>query len=88
MTKVMTARDGKITVWGSGEEERDLLYVSDLVNFVKLAIERQESKFELCNVGYGASISIDNLIKKIIAYSGKDIKIEYDMSKPTIKTKL
>jgi nucleoside-diphosphate-sugar epimerase len=85
----MTAEDGaKIVVWGAGEEERDLLYISDLVDFVKLAIEKQESKFELYNVGYGSSISVSNLVKKIIACSEKDIDIEYDLSKPTIKTKL
>ena len=89
MTKVMTANDGgKIVVWGTGEEERDLLYISDLVSFVELAIDKQESKFELYNVGYGSSISVSNLVKKIIAYSGKDITIEYDLSKPNIKTKL
>ncbi len=43
-TKVMTNQDGKIIVWGSGEEERDLLYVSDLVDFVELAITKQENK--------------------------------------------
>ena len=89
MTKVMTAGDGgKIVVWGTGEEERDLLYSSDLVSFVELAIDKQESKFELYNVGYGSSISVSNLVKKIIACSGKDIEIEYDLSKPCIKTKL
>ena len=89
MTKVMTAEDGaKMVVWGTGEEERDLLYISDLVDFVKLAIEKQESEFELYNVGYGSSISVSNLVKKIIACSEKDIGIEYDLSKPTIKTKL
>lgn len=89
MTKVMTAKDGSsIVVWGSGKEERDLLYISDLVNFVKIAIDKQESKFELFNVGYGSSISISDLVKRIIACSGKDIKIEYDLSKPTINTKL
>jgi nucleoside-diphosphate-sugar epimerase len=89
MTKVMTTGDGgKIEVWGTGEEERDLLYISDLVNFVELAIVKQESKFELYNVGYGSSISVSNLVKKIIARSGKDIRIEYDPSKPSIKTKL
>lgn len=87
ITKVMTAKD-KIIVWGNGEEERDLLYVSDLVDFVELAINRQKSKFELYNVGLGSSISIKNLVKKIIHYSKKDIAIEYDLSKPTIKTKL
>ncbi len=89
ITKVMTAKNGgKIVVWGTGEEERDLLYVSDLVDFVELAIDKQKSKFELCNVGYGSSNSVSNLIKKIITCSGKDIGIEYDLSKPNIKTKL
>lgn len=88
MTKVMTAGDGKIIVWGSGEEERDLLYISDLTDFVELSIKKQKSSFELYNVGYGASTSINNLVKNIVACSGKDIKIEYDLSKPTIKTKL
>jgi nucleoside-diphosphate-sugar epimerase len=88
MTKVMTATDGKILVWGSGEEERDLLYVSDLVDFVSLAIEKQESPFELLNVGYGEAVSIKELVKKIIAASGNDLKMEHDLSKPTIKTSL
>ncbi len=88
MTKVMTAKNGKIVVWGTGEEERDLLHVDDLVNAVILSLERQNSLFELINIGYGKSISISELVKKIIYISGRDIKIEYDTSKPTIKTKL
>lgn len=89
ITKVMTAEDrGKIIVWGTGEEERDLLYVSDLVNFVDLAISKQNNKFELFNVGYGSSISVSDLVKKIVDCSGKDIEIDYDLSKPSIKTKL
>ncbi|RLF34685.1 MAG: hypothetical protein DRM99_06100 [Thermoplasmata archaeon] len=89
MTKVMTAKDGgKIVVWGTGEEERDLLYVSNLIDFVDLAIKKQKNKFELFNVGCGYSISIKDLVQKIIKYSGKKLEIEYDLSKPTIKTKL
>ncbi|MFC2059486.1 NAD-dependent epimerase/dehydratase family protein [Chloroflexota bacterium] len=89
MTKVMTAEnEGKIVVWGDGEEERDLLYVSDLVDFVELALDKQESKFELYNVGYGSSFSVNKLVEKIIASSGKDINIEHDVTQPSIKTKL
>jgi len=88
ITKVMTNEDGKIVVWGTGQEERDLLYVSDLLDFVELALDKQENKFELFNVGSANSISIADLVKKIIKASGKDLKIEYDQSKPTIKTKL
>ncbi len=89
MTKVMRAKEGgEITIWGEGREERDLLYVSDLVKFVELAIKKQKSKFELYNVGIGSSISVTDLARKIIYHSDKNIKIKYDKSKPTIKTKL
>lgn len=89
ITKVMTSENGgKIVVWGGGTEERDLLYISDLVDFVELAIEKQKSQFEIYNVGYGSSISIMNLVKKIIACSGKKITIEFDLSKPHFDNKL
>ncbi len=88
VTKVLTATDGKIVVWGTGEEERDLLYVSDLVHFVELAITRQETPYELYNVGYGSSISVSDLVEKIIENSDKEIAILYDSSKPSIRTKL
>jgi nucleoside-diphosphate-sugar epimerase len=89
IVKVMTApENGAITVWGTGEEERDLLHVSDLVNFVECAIDRQENKFELVNVGLGRSVSVADLVKKIIAASGKNLSIKYDPAGPTIKTKL
>ncbi len=89
ITKVMTARGGdSITVWGDGQEERDLLYVSDVISFIEKAIDKQKTQFELINVGRGKSISISDLVKKIIEISGKDLKIEYDTSKPTIKTRV
>ena len=87
VTKVMTAKK-EIVVWGRGTEKRDLLHVDDLVSFIKLSIKKQKNKFELLNCGAGYSISINNLVKKIIKISGKKLKIKYDLSKPTIPTYL
>jgi len=87
VTKVMTSKD-KIGVWGTGEEERDLLYVDDLVEFTLLAIRNQQEKYELLNCGYGKAVSIRDLVAKIIKASGKNLKIEYELSQPTIKTSL
>jgi len=84
ITKVLTSKDDELEVWGDGREERDLLYVSDLIDFVELVIEKQVEPFELINVGYGNSITIHELVKKVIEKSGKDIKITFDGSKPTI----
>ncbi len=87
ITKVLTAEQGKIQVWGSGQEERDLLYVSDLVNFVERAMQQQQP-FQLVNVGCGRSISIRDLVQKIIDSSGRDLEIEYDLTQPSIDTRL
>lgn len=87
ITKVMTAQD-KISVWGTGEEERDLLHVDDLVRFVELAIAKQPEKYRLYNCGLGQAIAIRDLVRKIVDYSGKNLKIEHDLSQPTIKTSL
>lgn len=89
VTKVMQAYEGTdILVWGEGKEGRDLLYVKDLVKAVDLALNKQESGYELTNIGYGSAITISDLVQKIINISGKKIGIRYDTSKPNIPTKL
>lgn len=88
MTKVMSCSTGEISVWGTGEEARDLLHVNDLVTCVKLALARQQTPFELVNVGSGKPVKIKDLVRRIIVASGKNINIILDDSGPTIPTSL
>ena len=89
ITKVLEAKDkDSILVWGTGKEERDLLYSEDLADFIEKAIDTQESSFELVNAGFGESVSVSGLVKKVIDISGKSLRIEYDPSKPSIPTKV
>ncbi len=85
ITKVMNTPEGEaITVWGDGNEQRDLLFVSDLVNFVIRVIDKSGKPFEVYNAGLGESISVAGLVQKIIDASGKQLSIQFDCSKPTI----
>lgn len=89
VTKVMESNEGEaITVWGDGLTERDLLYVDDVVDFIEIAMEKQDEPYELINVSYGDSFSVKEIVEKIIAASGKNLSIEFDLSKPSINTKL
>jgi len=88
MTKVLTAEDGKIVVWGDGTDERDFLYVEDLMECIRLTLEKQTMPFDLLNVGFGQSVSIRELVQKIIRVSGRDLTVEFDLTKPTIGFKL
>ncbi len=80
-----TGKKNTITVWGNGTEKRDLIFVDDLVNAVKLIISKQKKSYEIFNIGSSNGISVKELVKKIIKISGKKIKIIFDRNKPTNK---
>ena len=88
INKVINCKGKRITIWGNGKEKRDLLFVSDLINFVDLAIKKQKNKYALYNVGSGKLISINELIKKIIKISGKKIVHTNDLTKKTLQTSI
>lgn len=88
LVKVLNSKNGKIKIWGSGLEKRDLLYVADLCNFIDLALQKQSSFYELFNVGFGSSININDLVDKIIHHCKINIKVENDLDKPSIKTSI
>jgi GDP-L-fucose synthase len=88
ITKVMTSKDGKVNVWGTGEEKRDLLYVEDLVDFIDVAINKQTTSYELVNVGLGKGIKIKDLVYKIVKHSERNLEIIHDLTKPTVPTSL
>ena len=83
MTKVLTSQKN-ITLWGKGNEKRDLLYIDDLINFINLAINSQKNSYKLYNCSYGKSYSVKEVIKKIIKASGKKLDIRNDLTRPNL----
>lgn len=86
ITKVLSATDGRVNVWGTGEEKRDLLHVDDLVDAFAASIERQQGPYGLYNIGLGQAVSVRDLVGKVIEASGRNLEAVYDESKPTVKT--
>jgi nucleoside-diphosphate-sugar epimerase len=83
ITKVMRAQES-VTIWGNGEETRDLLYVEDLVDMVNCVIDKQDLSFAIYNCGGGTSVSITELVSKVIFESRKTLSLRYDFSMPSI----
>jgi GDP-L-fucose synthase len=90
VNKVLNKDSNIVSIWGDGSEERDLLYIDDLVDLVLKLIETDdENPFYLLNVGSGVAISVQQLVKKIIEISGISNKnIVYEKSRPSVKTSL
>ncbi|GFO68513.1 hypothetical protein GMLC_20920 [Geomonas limicola] len=86
IAKVEMPGADKVVIWGKGEEGRDLLHVSDLVRFVKLALEKQQEPFRLYNAGSGVAVTVRDLVQAVVRLSGRRLTIEHDLSKPSIPT--
>lgn len=74
--KVAEASGGdSIDVWGDGKQTRSFLFIDECLNGVR---KLMDSDFkEPLNIGSDEIISINDLAKMVIKFSGKDIKIEH-----------
>ena len=90
VSKVLKKDSKTVSIWGDGSEERDLLYIDDLVDFVdKLITTNDKNSFHLFNVGSGKAISVKKLVQKIIEISGiSNKRVVYENTKPTVKTSI
>lgn len=65
---------GRIKVFGSLKNERDFIYVDDLVDFIS-KIYSQEHSFNIYNVGSGDLLSLDKILDIIRQKTGIDYKV-------------
>lgn len=77
------AKDSPFEVWGTGEEVRDFLHVSDLVRGSLLALEKHAS-CDPVNIGYGKTITIKDVVKIILkAADHANAQVVFNSSRPT-----
>ena len=70
-----------VTLWGSGSPFREFLYVEDLADAVKFALENTMDE-NLYNVGTGKDLTIKDLAELIQKTVGHTGEIIWDSSKP------
>lgn len=71
-----------LRVFGDGRQTRDFLYVTDCVDVLSRLEKVASHPTVTVNVGSGIATSIGELAKKIVKISGKDIRLEFDTTKP------
>ncbi|MFH1387075.1 MAG: NAD-dependent epimerase/dehydratase family protein [bacterium] len=77
-------RQAPIKVWGTGEDIRDLIYIDDFIEAVILATEKINT-YDPINIGFGKGYSIKKILQMALEIDGyKEVKVEYDQSKPSM----
>ena len=70
-------KNKEISIYGNGEQLRDFTYISDIINGLILACERDSSNGEIFNLGCSNPISINDLVKKMYRITNKPKKVKY-----------
>ena len=73
--------ESKLEVWGSGNQERAFLYVTDAVRGI-LTIMEKGTIGQAYNIGMPERYSISDIAHRLIKVSGKDLTVEFDLTKP------
>jgi len=77
------AKEDPFEVWGTGEEVRDFLHVTDLVRGCLLALEKHAT-CDPINIGYGKTITIREVVQIILKAAGHEkANVVFNSSKPT-----
>lgn len=70
-----------VTIWGDGSVVRDYLYISDLVEALKLAAG-SGTRQKVLNVGSGRGTSLNELVAIIARVTGERPEVEYVAGRP------
>ena len=73
---------GSVELFGDGSQRRGFIYVTDLVEGTLRAMTVGLAG-EAINLGNREVVTIDELARRIVAISGKDLEITHDASQPT-----
>lgn len=79
-SQIAKAKDGDIIEVGNLDAERDLFDVRDCVRAYKIVMDKGKSG-EVYNIGTGKTISIKEILKKLIKISKKDINYSIDLKR-------
>lgn len=67
----------RVEFFGTGEETRDWLHVSDAASLICHMAESDNS-YEIVNGGFGKATAIRAIISKLAAYFGEDIQVKFN----------
>jgi GDP-L-fucose synthase len=77
-------RHRPLTIWGTGNDVRDLIYVDDMVEAMVRAMRTLDSH-DVINIGLGKGYSVKEILRIALAVDGyEDAEIDFDISAPTM----
>lgn len=71
----------KISINGDGEQSRDFTYIDNVVEANLLALESSRAPGQMCNIGCGARVTLNQLVKLLEKELNVSAKVDYGPAK-------
>jgi GDP-L-fucose synthase len=76
-------KENPYVVWGTGDEVRDFLHISDFARGSLLMLEKY-AEGDAVNIGYGQVVTIKDIVRMVLKATGHDsAQVIFDSTKPT-----
>lgn len=76
-------KENPYVVWGTGDEVRDFLHITDLVRGCLLMVEKHAT-CDPVNIGYGQAVTVKQIIQIILRAAGHEgAEAKFDTTKPS-----
>jgi len=69
--------NGKIIIYGDGNQTRDFIFVTDVVKFMIFCLSHEKTIGEVYNVGVGCGVNLKEIVKVCGDVFGKKLNIQY-----------
>ena len=67
-----------ITLWGTGKESRDFIYIDDIIQIIDLAIKHSTFNGEVVNVANGRQETISNIVNIFLLLLNNDKPVTFN----------
>lgn len=76
-------KENPYVVWGTGDEVRDFLHITDFARGSLLMLEKH-AECDAVNIGYGKVVTIKDVVQMVLKAAGHDsAQVVFDSTKPT-----
>ncbi len=73
--KIVKAGDGPITLYGTGNESRDFIYIEDILQAIDLILEKASFQGEVFNIANEKEVQISEIVSRFLEALNKDNEI-------------
>lgn len=76
--KILATRSGQISLFGTGAESRDYIYIDDLMSVIEILLDKGAFIGGVYNVANGIDIRIDEIVSNFIVALETDVAVSFN----------